>query len=176
MTGGKIRSNALSSQIPMMLYQKMLTGIFVGAVFQRLMCRFIGHCLQTWTSRIILLRNLTAQEHRNSTDWHLGPPKKLFACPRPTDRLVRPDCKSFFFNFFFFLNFFIQIQNYIIRKHYWNCQQSIAHVRIGNWEFRSLQDWIRHSLIFMTIISGVGNTVANMADAMDTTDVCTRSP
>ena len=25
----------------------------------------------------------------------------------------------------------------------------------------------------MTIISGVGNTVANMADAMDTTDVCT---
>ena len=25
----------------------------------------------------------------------------------------------------------------------------------------------------MTIISGVGNTVANMADAMDTTDACT---
>ena len=25
----------------------------------------------------------------------------------------------------------------------------------------------------MTIISGVGNTIANMADAMDTTDACT---
>ena len=44
----------------------------------------------------------------------------------------------------------------IIRKRCWNCQQSIAHLRIGNWEFCSLQDRIHHSLIFMNIISGVG--------------------
>ena len=97
----------------------------------------------------------------------------LLVLVRPTV-LSGPTVKVFFY--FFFFNFFIQIQNYIIRKHYWNCQQSITHVRIGNRKFRSLQDRIRHSLIFMTIISGVGNTVANMADAMDTTDVCTRSP
>ena len=47
MTGGKIRSSAPSSQINMMLYQKALTAVFVGVVFQQLMCRFIGHCLQT---------------------------------------------------------------------------------------------------------------------------------
>ena len=40
MTGDKIRSSALS----MMLRQKVLTGVFVGADFQRLTCRFIGHC------------------------------------------------------------------------------------------------------------------------------------
>ena len=99
----------------------------------------------------------------------------LLVLVRPTV-LSGPTVKVFFFLFYFFFNFFIQIQNYIIRKHYWNCQQSITHVRSGDWEFRSLQDRIRHSLIFMTIISGVGNTVANMADAMDTMDVCTRSP
>ena len=99
----------------------------------------------------------------------------LLVLVRPTV-LSGPTVKVFFL-FIYFFNFFIQIQNYIIRKHYWNCQQSIAHVCIGiNWEFRSLQDQIRHSLTFMTIISGVGNTVANMVDAMDTTDVCTRSP
>ena len=49
MTDDKLRSSAPS----MMLYQKVLTG--VGAVFQRLMCRFIGHCLQRWTTRIIHL-------------------------------------------------------------------------------------------------------------------------
>ena len=38
MTGDKIRSSALS----MMLYQKVLRGVFVGAVFQRLTCRFIA--------------------------------------------------------------------------------------------------------------------------------------
>ena len=54
MVGGKIGSSATNSQIPMMLYQKALTGVYVGAVFQRLTCRFIGHCLQTWTTRIIL--------------------------------------------------------------------------------------------------------------------------
>ena len=43
--GGKIRSSTLSSQILMMLYQKALTGEFVGAVFQLQMCCFIGHCL-----------------------------------------------------------------------------------------------------------------------------------
>ena len=42
---GKIGSKAPSSQIPMMLYQKALTGVFVGAIYQRLKCRFIGHCL-----------------------------------------------------------------------------------------------------------------------------------
>ena len=36
MMGGKIRSSAPSSQIPMLFYQKALTGVFVGAVFQRL--------------------------------------------------------------------------------------------------------------------------------------------
>ena len=46
MTGGKIRCSAASSQIPMMLYQKALTGVFVGAVFQRLTYCFIGHRLQ----------------------------------------------------------------------------------------------------------------------------------
>ena len=98
--------------------------------------------------------------------------KKMPACPHPTDRLVRPDCKSFCL-FVCFFNFFIKIQNYIIRKHCWNCQQSITHVRIGSWELHCLQDRIRHSLIIMNIISGVGNKVAKMADAMDTTDVCT---
>ena len=39
MTGGEIRSSALSSQIPVVLYQKALTGVFVSAVFQRLLCR-----------------------------------------------------------------------------------------------------------------------------------------
>ena len=69
MTGDKIRSSAPS----MMLYQKMLrTGVFVGAVFQRLTCRFVGLCFETWTARIILLHNLTSQEHRNSLDWCFG--------------------------------------------------------------------------------------------------------
>ena len=38
MMGGKIRSNAQSSQITItiMLYQKGQTGVFVGVVFQRL--------------------------------------------------------------------------------------------------------------------------------------------
>ena len=68
MTGDKIRSSAPS----LMFYQKILTGVFVGAVFQRLTCRFFGHCLQTWTTRIILLHNLTSQEHQNSPDWCFG--------------------------------------------------------------------------------------------------------
>ena len=68
MTGDKIRSSAPS----MILQQKVLTGVFAGAVFQRLTCCFIGHCLQTWTTRIILLRNLTSQEHRNSPTGALG--------------------------------------------------------------------------------------------------------
>ena len=37
MTGDKIRSGAPR----MMLYQKELIGVFVGAVFQRLTCRLI---------------------------------------------------------------------------------------------------------------------------------------
>ena len=60
MMGGKIRSGAPSSRISIMLYQKRLTGVFVGAVFQLLTCSFIGHCLQMWTTRIILLHNLTS--------------------------------------------------------------------------------------------------------------------
>ena len=73
MTGGKIRSSAPSSQIPMMFYQKALTGV-AGAVFQRVTCRFIGHYLQTWTTRNIniLLHNLTSQKHRNSPDFCFG--------------------------------------------------------------------------------------------------------
>ena len=42
--------------------------------------------------------------------------KKMFACSRPTDPLVRPDCKRFFF---FFLIFFIKIQNCIILNRCW---------------------------------------------------------
>ena len=72
MVGGQIRSSPLSSQIPIMLYQKALTGVFVGAVYRRLTCRFIGNCLQMWTERFILLHNLTSQEHRNSSDWCYG--------------------------------------------------------------------------------------------------------
>ena len=45
--GGKIISSSLSSQIPMMLYQKALTGVFVGAVFQRLITGvFVGAVFQ----------------------------------------------------------------------------------------------------------------------------------
>ena len=72
MVGGQIGSSAPCSQIPMMLYQKVLTGVFVGVVYQRPTCRFIAHCLQTWTERFILLHNLTSQEHRNSPDWCFG--------------------------------------------------------------------------------------------------------
>ena len=68
MTGDKIRSSAPS----MILFQKVLTGVFVGAVFQRLTCRFIGHRLQTWTTRIILLHNLASHEHKNSPTGALG--------------------------------------------------------------------------------------------------------
>ena len=68
MTGDKIRSSAPR----MMLYQKELIGVFVGAVFQRLTCRLIGHCLETWTTRIILLHNLTSQEHRKHPTGALG--------------------------------------------------------------------------------------------------------
>ena len=39
--GDKIRSSAPS----MMLYQKVIMGVLVGAVIQRLTCRFIGHAL-----------------------------------------------------------------------------------------------------------------------------------
>ena len=100
--------------------------------------------------------------------------KKKIVCLSSSDR---PSCLAWLWKVFFF-NLkkkicFIKIQNYIIRKRCWNCQQSITHVHNGIWEFRSLQDRIRHSLIFMNIISGVGNTVAKMADAMDTTDMCT---
>ena len=42
---------------PWCFTKKALTGVFVGGLFQRLTCRFIGHCLQTWTTRIILLHN-----------------------------------------------------------------------------------------------------------------------
>ena len=67
----KIGSSNWSSQIPMQLYQKALTG--VGAVYQWLTWHFIGHCLQTWTTRFILLHNLTSQEHWNLRDWCFGP-------------------------------------------------------------------------------------------------------
>ena len=67
--GSICHTSTKSSAPSMMLYEKVLTGVFVGAVFQWLTCRFIGHCLQTWTTRIILLYNLNSQEHRNSPDW-----------------------------------------------------------------------------------------------------------
>ena len=63
--GGKIKSRAPSSQIPMMLYCKALKGVSVGVVLQQLMRRVIGHCFQIWMTRIIPLHNLTSQEHRN---------------------------------------------------------------------------------------------------------------
>ena len=34
--------------------------------------RFIDHCLQTWTTKMILLHNLTSQEDRNLLDWCFG--------------------------------------------------------------------------------------------------------
>ena len=96
----------------------------------------------------------------------------LLVLIRPTV-LSGPTVKVFIF-LFFFLFFSLKFKTVsVIRKRCWNCQQSIAHLHIGNWEFCSLQGWIHHSLIFMNIISGVENTVAKMADAMDTTDACT---
>ena len=84
MTGGKIRSSVPCGQIPnphnaLPVYQKALTGVFVGAVFHRLTCRFIGHCLQTWLTRFILLHNLTSQEHRAqlNTLWIVGTPPMI---------------------------------------------------------------------------------------------------
>ena len=95
-------------------------------------------------------------------------PKKMFACPHPTDRLVRPDCKSFFL-LFFSLKFktvssenTAEIASKVLRTFVSATESSVS----------SLQDRIHHSLIFMNIISGVGNTVAKMADAMDTRDAC----
>ena len=65
-------SSSPRGKIPVMLYQKLLTGLCVGAVYWRLTCRFIGHYLQTWTIKFIPLHNLTSQERRNSPDWCFG--------------------------------------------------------------------------------------------------------
>ena len=45
--GDEIRSSAPS----MMLYQKVLTDVFIGTVFHRLTCRFIGGSLVTACKR-----------------------------------------------------------------------------------------------------------------------------
>ena len=54
-----------------------------------------------------LLANLRIKSHTSMTKLSRSPrfrlflgQKKKFACPRPTDRLVRPNCKSFFFSDF----------------------------------------------------------------------------
>ena len=58
-----------------MLYQKVLTGVFVGADFQQLTCRFIllaTACKHGQLGLYLKLHNLTSQEHRNSPDWCFG--------------------------------------------------------------------------------------------------------
>ena len=68
----KIGSGALVSQIPKMHYQKALTGVFVGVVYQGLKCYFIGYCFQTLKTRFILLHNGTSQEHKTRPTGGLG--------------------------------------------------------------------------------------------------------
>ena len=71
---GKIRSSALSCQIPMMLYQKSANSCICWCSLSAtaMTCPFIGHCLHTWTTRFMLLHNLTSQEHKNLPDWCFG--------------------------------------------------------------------------------------------------------
>ena len=52
MVGGQIGFSTPSSQIPMMLYQKALTDVFVGAVYQWPTYHFIGHFLQKRIERL----------------------------------------------------------------------------------------------------------------------------
>ena len=95
----------------------------------------------------------------------------LLVLIRPTT-LSGPTVKVFFL--LIFKIFFNKIQNCIIWKRCWNCQQSIAHLHIGKWEFCSLQIGLNTSFTNIHEYHFWGrNTVAKMADAMDTTDACT---
>ena len=69
MVAGKIGPSAQSNQIPMMLYQKALAGVFVGAGYERLMSRFIDHCLQNFT---LLLYYYILQPPKNTETRSIG--------------------------------------------------------------------------------------------------------